>query len=149
MTTVIIGTGVIALIELLAAGTMSNASGTELSTAVQLANNAHEIALSLAFTNTANPTSTTFKGIVGPTNYTYRWNMNVDTYTPLLDVTRNPIAIYSNWSQQVTINSVNPANVSSIWPQNNVTYPARVTVVITHRGKVVYQASWLIEPPNT
>lgn len=149
LTTVIIGTGVIALIELMAAGTMSNASATELSTAVQLANSTHEFALSLAFTNTANPTSTTFKDAGGPVNYTYLWDMNGDTYSPPLDVTRSPIATYFNWSQQVTINSVNPANVSSIWPQNNTTYPARVTVVIKHRGKLVYQTSWLIEPPNS
>src|SRR5690349_6272577 len=41
LTMVIIGTGVVAMLQLLAAGTMSNSSAAELTTAVQLANNCH------------------------------------------------------------------------------------------------------------
>lgn len=42
---VIVGVGVTALLELLTAGTMSNLAGAELTTAVNLANNVHEITI--------------------------------------------------------------------------------------------------------
>ena len=149
LTMVIVGTGVMALLQLLAAGTMSNSTATELTTAINLANNVHEIAVSLPFTNTANPTSTTFKDSGGPKNYTYLWDMNGDTYSPPLDIQRNSISIYSNWSQVVTVNSVDPTNLTAIRPNSTSLPTARVTVVILHHGKTVYQTSWLIAAPNS
>ena len=46
---VIIGTGVFAMLRLLAAGTSSNQAGAELTTAVNLANNIHEVIIRLPF----------------------------------------------------------------------------------------------------
>jgi type II secretory pathway pseudopilin PulG len=149
LTMVIIGTGVMALLQLLAAGTMSNSTATELTTAVNLANNVHEIAISLPFTSAANPNSTTFKDAGGPANYTYLWDMNGDTYSPPLDVRRNPITLYSNWSQVVTINSVDPTNLTAVRPNSTSLPTARLTVQILHHGKSVYQTSWLIAAPNS
>ena len=146
---VIIGTGVVAMLQLLAAGTMSNSSAAELTTAVNLANNVHEIAFALPFTSTTNPTSTTFKDSGGPTNYTYLWDLNGDSYSPPLDIRRNTISTYSNWTQKVTVQSVDPVNLNAARP-NSVTLPtARVTVVILHGSKTVYKASWLIAAPNS
>ena len=152
---VIVGTGVMALLELLAAGTMSNAGGTSLTTAVNLANNIHEISIGLPFQNPGNPASMA-KESGPPTNYHYVWDMNGDSYSPPLDVTRQPINSYSNWSQNVTINTVDPTNVTAVRPNNNNTDPtqgpvyptARLTVVIMHNGHAVYQTSWLITAPN-
>lgn len=149
LTTVIIGTGVIALIQLLAAGTMSNGSATELTTAVNLANNIHEIALALPFINPNNPTSTTSGGA---TTFNYLWDLNGNSYSPPLDIRKNAINTYSNWSQVVTVNSVDQTNLTAIRP-NGVPPTgqptARLTVVISHHGKAVYQASWLIAVPNS
>ena len=138
-----------ALLQLITAGTMSNTAGTELTTAVNLANNIHEWSLGLAFTNATNPTSTTYKDSGGPTAYTYIWDLNGDTYSPPLDVTANPINMYGSWSQQVTVSSVDPNNVTAVRP-NSVTLPnARITVTITHNGKQIYSASWLVSAPNS
>ncbi|HSU68777.1 MAG TPA: hypothetical protein VLJ39_17990, partial [Tepidisphaeraceae bacterium] len=104
---VIIGTGVMALLQLLAAGTMVNSGGTELTTAVNLANNIHEISINLPFQKPGSPGSLA-KDSGGPTAYTYVWDLNGDTYNPPLDVTRNPISTYSTWSQKVTISTVDP-----------------------------------------
>jgi len=49
MVTVIIGVGVVAMLQLLAAGTVSNSEGTELTTAINLANNIREMSLGLAY----------------------------------------------------------------------------------------------------
>jgi len=149
LTMVIIGTGVLAMLQLLTAGTMSNSSAAELTTAVQLANNVHEIALSLPFTCPTNPTSTTFKDTGGPANYTYLWDLNGDSYKPPLDIRRNAINTYSTWTQQVTVQSVDPTNLDAVRP-NSVTLPtARLTVVVLHNSKKVYRATWLICAPNS
>jgi Tfp pilus assembly protein PilV len=144
---VIVGTGVMALLELLAAGSMSNASGTTLTTAVNLANNIHEITIGLPFQNPSSPGSLS-KDSGGPTAYTYLWDMNGDTYSPPLDVRRNPITGYTSWSQQVTINTVDPTNVTALRPNDPTVPTARVSVTITYNNKVVYQVSWLITAPN-
>jgi len=148
LATIIIGTGVIATMQLMAAGTMSNSAASELTTAVNLAGNIHEIALGLPFASTTNPTSTTFKDSGGPLNYTYLWDMNGDVYNPPLDVTRHTITGYGNWTQTVTVQSVDPTSLTSIRP-NSITLPtARVTVIILHNTKQVYQTSFLIVASN-
>lgn len=144
---VIVGTGVMALLQLLAAGSMVNSSGTTLTTAVNLANNIHEITIGLPFQNPTHP-GTLAKDSGGPTAYTYLWDMNGDTYSPPLDVRRNPITTYANWSQQVTINTVDPTNVTASRPNDPTVPTARVTVVIKHNSTVVYTVSWLITAPN-
>lgn len=144
---VIVGTGVMALLQLLAAGSMVNASGTGLTTAVNLANNIHEITIGMPFQKPGNPSSLT-KDSGGPTAYTYLWDMNGDTYSPPLDVRRNPISAYANWSQNVTINTVDPTNVTALRPNDPTVPTARVSVVITHNGATLYQVSWLITAPN-
>ncbi|HXE51711.1 MAG TPA: prepilin-type N-terminal cleavage/methylation domain-containing protein [Tepidisphaeraceae bacterium] len=148
MAMVIISVGVMAMLQLLAAGTVSNEDGAELTTAVNLANNIHEISLWLAFQDTNNPGSPTTKE-TSPANYNDIWDMNGDTYSPPLDVSRNSIATYGNWAQQVTVSTVDPNNVTATRPNDPTQPTARVTVIITHRGKQVYQASWLITAPNS
>ncbi|HEY8749251.1 MAG TPA: hypothetical protein VIM11_14810 [Tepidisphaeraceae bacterium] len=149
LTMVIIGTGVVAMLQLLAAGTMSNGAAAELTTAVNLANNVHEIAIALPFKSTTNPTSTTFKDTGGPANYTYLWDLNGDSYSPPLDIRRNAITAYAAWTQNVTVQSVDPRNLDAPRP-NDITLPtARVSVVIKHGTKTVYKASWLIAAPNS
>jgi prepilin-type N-terminal cleavage/methylation domain-containing protein len=145
---VIVGVGVVSLLQLLAAGTMVNSGGTELTTAVNLANTIHEISISLPFQNPSSPTSLA-KDSGGPTAYTYLWDMNGDTYSPPLDVRRQPITKYSTWSQKVTITTVDPNNVTAVRPNDPTVPTARVTVVITHNNREVYQASWLITAPNS
>ena len=147
---VIVGVGVTAVLELLAAGSLSNATGTELTTAVNLANNIHEISIGMAFTDAGNPTSASTKEGGGVTAYNDLWDLNGDTYSPPLDVQRHPIAGYTNWAQQVTVATVDPNNVNSThsgW--TDPTQPtARVSVTITHNGKFIYSASWLVTAPN-
>jgi prepilin-type N-terminal cleavage/methylation domain-containing protein len=152
---VIVGTGVMALLQLITAGTMVNASGTTLTVAVNLANNIHEISLGLPVQN-QNNTLPIAKETGAVTTYTRLWSMSGDTYSPPLDVTRHPITAYSTWSQSVTIHTVDPSNVNAVRPSNNNIDPtvgptystARLTVVIKHNGQPVYQTSWLITAPN-
>ena len=148
LATIIIGTGVIATMQLMAVGTMANSAATELTTAINLANNVHEIAVGLPFASTTNPGSTTFKDSGGPLNYRYLWDMNGDSYSPPLDVTRNTISGYGNWTQKVTVQSVDPTALTAVRP-NSISLPtARVTVIILHNAKQVYQTSFTVVASN-
>ncbi len=55
--TVIVGVGAVAMLELLATGTNVNAAGNQMTTAVNLANNIHEVALGLDFNDPEQPTT--------------------------------------------------------------------------------------------
>lgn len=148
LATVIIGMGVVALLELLTAGSMTNATATELTVGANLANSIHEIAIGLPFTDPVNTTSTTTKESGGPTAYNDIWDLNGDTYSPPLDVTRHPVSGYANWAQQVTVQSVQPDALTSTRPNSLTLSTARVTVAITHHGNTVYTASWIVAAPN-
>ncbi|MDB5303075.1 MAG: Tfp pilus assembly protein PilV [Phycisphaerales bacterium] len=147
MATVIVGVAVVATCQLLATGTTSNIDATELTTGVNLANNIHEIMVAVPFVDPNAPTSTSYKES-GVSNYAGIWAFNGDTYSPPLDVKRNPISTYPNWSQSVTVQTVAANNVNSARP-NDITVPtAKVTVTIKHAGHFVYQTSWLAMAPD-
>lgn len=141
---VIIGTGVVAMLQLLASGTMSNDNATEMTTAINLAANLHETMVGLPFTNATYPTSTTYKDPGGPTAYSYLWAFNGDTYSPPLDIRRVAISACTGWSQQVTIQSVDPTNLTTVRPNSTTLPNARVTVTVLHGSKIVLQTSWLM-----
>src|SRR5438128_1594415 len=93
MATVIIGVAVVALLQLLAAGTMSNAAGKELTTAINLANNVHEIMLGQSFGG--------------------MWGLNGTTCSPPVDCTGAAIQNYGNWSQAITVQTVAPGQLTA------------------------------------
>ncbi|MDB5297358.1 MAG: Tfp pilus assembly protein PilV [Phycisphaerales bacterium] len=145
--TMIIGVGVIAMMELLAAGTVSNAASNQMTVAVNLANNVHEISLGLAYADPAAPTQwSTREATVAA--YDDVADLDGQTFSPPLDVRRQPIAGYPNWAQRVTVRTVSPDAVTAVRP-NDITVPtARVTVEILLNGKVVHTATWLVVGPS-
>src|SRR5687768_17880236 len=82
MATVIIGVGFIATLQLLAAGTVSNKEGTELTTAIHLAGNIHEASLR--------------------TDYDELFGLE-GTHNPPLDANLRPMAGVSGWQQVVDV----------------------------------------------
>jgi hypothetical protein len=147
MVMTLIGLGVLAMLELLAAGSVSNAYGTEMTTAVHLANNVHEISLGLAFKDPQNPTAWNSKEAGGVTAYDNVTDLDATSFSPPLDVRRQPMPAYSGWGQRVKVESVAEDYVASVRP-NTITYPtARVTVTIFHNGRDIYTTSWLAVAP--
>ena len=53
------------------------------------------------------------------------------TFSPPLDVRRQPIAGYPNWAQQVVVETVATDNIASVRPDDVTEPTARVTVTIT------------------
>ncbi|QOV90115.1 PilV family protein [Humisphaera borealis] len=145
--TVIVGIGAVAMLELLAAGTVVNANGNQMTTAVNLANNMREIALGLPFNDPEQPVTWATKE-ASVASYDDVLDLDGTSFSPPLDVRRQPIADLTSWKQTVTVQSVAPDAVPSVRPNNATTATARVTVKILQNNKQVHEMSWLVVAPN-
>ena len=149
LATIIVGLGVTAVCSLLAKGTVANSNGTNLTIAVNLANNVHELSYNLHFydpslTGVVWGTAYHWGSETGETLPTYNDIDDFDgkTFTPPIDSRRQTLAQYSNWSQAVTVQSVDPNFVKTTVP-NGTTPMVRVTVSVSHLGQAIYSESWL------
>ncbi len=123
--TVIVGVGIMATLELLAAGSMANGASTQLTTAMGLASNIHEMSLGVAYQDVM-----TLNGL---------------NYKPPVDARKTAItaSAVANWRQQVAVNYVDKNLVTNTVPNTQVEPTARITVTISHNNDVVYTNSWL------
>ena len=122
MTTAIIGIGVVALLELLATGTRSNISASELVTATNLAKQFRERTLQKTFDQVR--------------------TMNGTTESPPKDAAGNSITQLNGWEQTIKVNPVDPARLSLDVIDSDPT-AIRVTVTISHNKIRVSSASWI------
>ena len=121
----IIGVGVVGMLELLAAGSMGNARATELTTAIGLANNIRERHLNVKYSDLF----ATF---------------NDKSHAPPVNASGTALAGMNNWRQVVDIKYVNRHYVSIDVPDTQVEPIARLTVTILHHDAPIYTASWLM-----
>ena len=126
--TVIIGVGIVGVVQLLAAGTMANEESTELTIAVNLAGNIEEM-------------------MEGATYSTLRATYDDHTYSPPVDNRGTALSSFSNWSQTIDIKYVDPTNLTSVLADTNVQDTAKVTVSISHNNLVIYTTSWIAVAP--
>jgi hypothetical protein len=147
MVMTLIGLGVLAMLELLAAGSVSNAYGTEMTTAVHLANNIHEISLGLAFADPENPLVWNTKEPAGITACDNVIDLDGTSFSPPLDVRRQTMPNYTGWGQRVKVESVAEDYVASVRPNTLAEPTVRVTVTIFHHGRDIYTTSWLAVAP--
>lgn len=149
ITTVIIGVGCVAMLQLLAAGTLANNEGAELTTAINLAGNVREAMTGVAY---ADPTTPTHWGPeTGENNvgaYDDLDDFDGQTFSPPIDARRISLgSTYSTWAQQVTVESVKPDNLTAAKSHLTLTPSlrptCRCTVSITHNGRQVYTQSWI------
>ena len=120
--TVIIGVAFTAMLQLLAAGTVANKEGTELTTAIHLAGNIHEASLR--------------------TDYDDVFSLE-GTYDQPLDANLRPITTLPGWQQVVDVSYVDRNLLTSYVPDDQEEPTARVTVTINRRGSFVYRTSWI------
>lgn len=143
LATTIIGIGVLAMLQLLAAGTMANSEGTELTTGMNLAKNIRELSLGLAYTDPTQPLHW------GPetgeilASYDDINDLAGQSFSPPIDARRQVLSDYANWQQTVTVQSVNPDRLTTPVIPNSPDVPAtRVTVTVTHNNHFVCDLSW-------
>jgi type II secretory pathway pseudopilin PulG len=149
ITTVIIGVGCVSMLALLGAGTVANNEGTELTTAMHLAGNVREAMTGVQFSDPSTPTHwgpETGEGSVSA--YDDLDDFDGRTFSPPIDARRASLGSnYATWGQRVTVESVNPDNLTAVIAHLTLE-PAlrpvsRVTVSVLHNGKAVYSQSWL------
>jgi len=154
MVTVIVGFGCVGMMKLMAAGSMANGDATELTTAMMLANNIREA------TQTSNNFS--FSDPVTPTNWGREsgeaantpagWD-DLDDFdgavlSPPIDARRKRLSNYSNWTQSITVQSMDPNRIWSTMGHGSLAPSARpmsrVTVAISHAGHQVCTSKWMV-----
>ena len=125
MVTAIVGIGIVAIMQLLANGTMANTQATELTTAMGLAGNIHERALGLPYDNIFS-------------------TLDNKNYSPPVDAQGSAISGMTNWHQSVDVKYVDPDNLRSYVPDTQVEPVLRVTVTVSHRTRPLFVTSWLM-----
>ena len=135
--TAIVGIGIVAMLELLAAGTMANNDSTELTTAMNLASNIHEMSLGIKYDNILTLDGRSWSP---PTDGQLRFNTATP---PAVTSYGNTISNLPNWKQQIVVDYVDPDRITMTVPKTQVEPTARVTVTISHNNTIIYQTSWL------
>jgi type II secretory pathway pseudopilin PulG len=148
LATVIVGVGVIATMQVMAAGTQSNDAASNMGTGVQLAHNIRELSLGLPLTDAVYGSS--HWGLEpGETALTANDLDDLDgaVFSPPINARRQVVPNISDWKQTVRVDSVDPGAVTGAVPSGS-TAVYRVTVTISRSGQNVYSANWLIGTAN-
>jgi type II secretory pathway pseudopilin PulG len=129
--TAIVGFCIVGVLQLMAAGTMANTEAAESTTAMGLAGNIHERALTVKYQNLF----TTFK------NKTY--GSPGGSTTGPIDGKGNTITDLPGWQQVVDIKYVNANAITVDVPDTQVEPLARITVTINRNGRPVFRSTWI------
>lgn len=131
--TVIVGVGVVALLQLLAAGSMANIQSSELTTAVFLANNVDEMMQGVAYTSLK---STFDDQVYGGSAGSY-----------VKDGRGVNLTSFTGWKQAINVQYVQIDKLSLPVPDSQVEDACKVSVDIYHNNQVIYNASWVVAKP--
>jgi type II secretory pathway pseudopilin PulG len=157
LATVIVGLGILSMMELFTACTRQNRAAFDMTTAMLLAQNMQETMADLSFTDPAY--GKTYFGPEGSqalATYDDIDDFNGLTFSPPIDSTREPIDALSEYAQVVSVWPVksnwlvaNSNTGAPDLPQTTYTGAARVTVRIMHRKSAatpwseVYRTGWI------
>jgi type II secretory pathway pseudopilin PulG len=145
LVTTIISFGVLAMLQLLAVGTVSNSDGAEMSTAINLAKSVREMMIGMAIADPQTPThwgSEAGENLSGASGYDDIDDFDGKSYSPPIDARRASIAALPDWSQSIRVQTVDPNLLTSTVP-NGTTAAVRVTVTVSHNGKQITSYSWV------
>ncbi len=145
LVTTIISFGVLAMLQLLAVGTVSNNEGAEMSTAINLAKGVRELMVGMPIADPATPThwgSEAGESLSGAKPYNDIDDFDGKTYNPPIDARRKSVVEFADWTQTIKVQTVDPNLLTSTVP-NGTTASVRVTVTVTHNLKTVTSYSWV------
>ena len=142
LVTTIISFGVLAMLQLLAVGTVSNNDGAEMSTAINLAKSVREMMVGMSIADPVTPTHSGAEAGENLATYNDIDDFDGRTYSPPIDARRTSIAALPDWSQTIKVQTVDPNLLTSTVP-NGTTAAVRVTVTVSHNGKQITSYSWV------
>jgi Tfp pilus assembly protein PilV len=147
-TTVIIGVGCLAMLQLLAAGTRANGESGELTTAMNLAGNIRECLTGVTFSDLDDADNwgpEAGEATVG--SFDDLDDFDGMTLSPPVDARRASMgSAFNGWSQSIVVQSIDPNDLKTIIP--HLTRPpadrpiSRITVSVKRHDKTVYTQSW-------
>ena len=140
--TVIIGLAIVALLAANSAFTMANGAGIELSTAEFLVEQIREMTVTL---DVIDPQGG--KGMFGAeeaslADYDDLDDFNGSIFSPPVDARRQPLTDFAAYSQQVTVQNVNPSNFEQVIADHGSDF-VRVTVSVSYSGRQLCSISWI------
>jgi hypothetical protein len=143
---IIVGTGVLAAVELTAACSRQNVAASGMTTATLLANNIQEAIAHLAFSNPDGSNTFGLEEIGQPVS---NWNdvddFNGRTFSPPVDANLQPVAELDRYSQEITVTRCDPQKLSMAAAGADA---ARVTVRVVYTRsdgtrEELHRLSWL------
>jgi hypothetical protein len=140
---VLVGFAVASLLTANGAFTKANGAGTDLSTAEFLAEQIRELSALLPVIDPETETAT-FGPESGEALSTYDDLDDFDgaIFSPPIGVDRGPLAELAAFSQQVTVENVNPSNFEQVAADHSSVF-VRVTVRVYLSSREISSASWL------
>jgi type II secretory pathway pseudopilin PulG len=142
LVTTIISFGVLAMLQLLAVGTVSNNDGAEMSTAINLAKSVRELMIGMPIADPVTPTHWGAETGENLASYNDIDDFDGKTYSPPIDARKVSITALTDWSQTITVKTVDPNLLTTTVP-NGTTAAVRVTVNVSRNGKQVTSYSWV------
>ena len=165
MVMVIIGVGVLAMLDLLAAGTVSNNDAAETTTAMTLASSIRELSMGFPIYDPQQDPKVAPRTWYSKEASIEQWDNITDLdgpldtwdtpeepkgyqkFNPPINGTRKKIDGHDTWAQYVKVETVSPASIRTTLPHDADSEVARVTVKITRDEREVYRTSWLVYAP--
>ena len=146
LTVTIVGVAIVAMCQLLAAGTVANVDSAELTTGMTLARNVRELSLRLAFTDPTTPTKWGIdagESASNPATYDDVNDMADQTFSPPINSSGQALSGFNDWSQSIKVVPVDPNRLTLTTPGS--LQPANlVTVTISHRNTKVCDLTWYV-----
>ncbi len=142
MATVIIGLVVLSLLAASNSFTRVNAAAVHISTAEFLIEQIKELTVTLQVVD-PETTFTTF----GPeeaalADYDDLDDFDNATFSPPINVSRQQLTLFPNFTQQISVENVNPSNFEQIVADHSSDF-VKVTVEILQNGQLISSATWL------
>lgn len=140
---ILVGLAIASLVGANGAFSQANGAGTELSTAEFLLEQVKELTATLEVIDPISGT-TNFGPETGETISTYNDLDDLDgaEFSPPIDAGRNTLSNFSSFSQQVTVENVNPSDFDQVETDHSTNF-VRVTVKVSQNSVEVCSASWL------
>ena len=144
--TILVGMAIAALMAANSSFTMANDAGSDLSTAEFLIEQIRELTMLLPLVD---PDASTWT-VLGPESgeadvsaYDDVDDFDGATFSPPINSDRAPLTDFTTFSQQVTVEKLNPSNFNEVWVDSTNSGFVRITVRVLQNGGEISSATWI------
>lgn len=139
---VLVGLAVVSLVAANSVFTQNNSAALDISTAEYLIEQIRELTMLLPVVDpetqeyfiTKEATLSAYDNI---------GDFDNETFSPPIDADRNPLNVFADFAQKVTVQKVNPSDFRQVELDGYISSFVRVTVDIYHHGRKLASESWI------